>query len=124
MARTISVGLNPEQYGKALWDSAPDDNDSTSGLLWAEIEHICNQAHLDIDDKELITLYFHGWSTRDIAMIKQVSHVTIFNREKQVLAKMSRVKWRGLITVLVESQGWEGLKYVINGPKSTKNDVI
>lgn len=122
--RTISVGLQPEQYGSPVWESAPDDNDSCSGLLWADINYICRKAKLNINETEIISLYFRGFSTRDIAMIYKVSHVTIYNREQEILEKMSKVKWRGLITVVVEAHGWEGLRWVINGPKSTKNDGI
>lgn len=120
--RTISVGLHPEQYGEPLWESAPDDNDSCSGLLWADIYDICRRARLDLRDTEIIAMYFRGFSTREIAKMFNLSHVTIYNREQEILARMSKVKWRGLITVMVETHGWEALRWVINGPKTKKNE--
>ena len=117
--RTIAVGLSPEQYGKALWDTMPDDNDSTSGLLWLEIRHWCRLAHLDVDDCEILTLYYQGWSQQDIATIRQVTQQAISKRQAKIFSKLSCIKHRGLITAVVEAVGWDGLRWVISGSKTS-----
>lgn len=121
MAKTVTVGLDPGLYGKALWDSMTDDNDSTSGLLWVEIQDICRRAHLDVDDCELITLYYQGWSQQDIATIRKVTQQAVSKRQAIIFGKLAKIKHRGLITAVVESVGWEGLRWVLNGSRNTTN---
>lgn len=118
MTKVFYKGLNPELYGRPLWESMPDDNDATSGLLWAEIKDICNKAHLGIEECEIITLYYQGWSQHDIGIIRGISQQAVSKQQKIIFAKMSKVKWRGLITVIVEQCGWSGLKWILRGTKS------
>lgn len=119
MAKVTNVGLSPELYGKALWDSMPDDNDSTSGLLWLEIRVLCKKAHLDCEDCEILTLYYQGWSQQDIASIRKVSQQAISKRQAIIFDKLSHVENRGLITSVVEAVGWDGLRWVLTGSKKT-----
>lgn len=119
MTKVIYKGLNPELYGRPLWESMPDDNDPTSGLLWAEIKHICKAADLTLKEYEIITLYYQGWSQQDIGLIQGISQQAVSKQQKIIFAKMSKVKWRGLITVVVEACGWSGLKWVLRGTKPT-----
>lgn len=99
-----------------MWESLPNDDGAATGLLWTEIFSIMRRAQLTLRQREAVINFFKGLTYDDIATAMGISdgknaqtHVTLG------LRKMSKLPHKGIITVVYEAHGWDGVYWVMHG---------
>lgn len=87
-----------------------DDSSPFSALLWFDIRRACYLMRISEYSQNIFEWYLDGFTDSDIAGFYGVSRYCINNSIYHTKQKLNRCKSLGMITVIIEEFGWEGLR--------------
>jgi hypothetical protein len=125
----MGLGLAEERGGRDsdrdLWAAIPDrtletdpheyvshivDDSPFGGLLWREMNMLIRRAKLTMPQERAFRAYLLGWNLEEIGTAFSTTYQAqgrhIFIAKRKVLG----VPYRGVVTVCIESQGWDALR--------------
>lgn len=126
--RTVSIGSTIEQVDwESLWAKLqPRGNDYVSelrdgtpmaGLIWEEAHRIMRDARLTGYQSAIFRVWLQGWDPTTIGVMfpnpetgEARDPTTIRECILASLKKISKLKHLGLLTVMIESQGWQPVR--------------
>lgn len=87
-----------------------DDSSPFSALLWFDIRRACYLMRISEYSQSIFEWYLDGFSDSDIAGFYGVSRYCINNSIYHTKQKILRCAELGMITVIIEELGWDGLR--------------
>ena len=112
------LDINIENYGVVERFGADaythPSSGAFAGLLWVEINKIERKSKMTARQAQVFDWHLRGYTGSEIAEVLDVSHEAVSDSLKLAFVKANRVPHRGLVTVILESFGWDAIRQVLS----------